>query len=174
MRLDLPPRAVVMSKAFTSEEATLEVLVPPRAPLPAGVSNYVTPHGLELLRRERHELEAARAELERGPEEGRAAALAAWSTRLAELDRRLASAELVEPPASPPKVARFGSSVTVADESGVEKTYAIVGVDEADPAQGKIAFLSPLARALLGRELGDTVTVQTPGKHLELEIVGLA
>src|SRR4051794_10405919 len=130
-----------MSKAFTSEEATLEVIVPPRAPLPPGVTNYVTPRGLELLRGERRQLEAARAELERGPEEGRGAALAAWSTRLAELDRRLASAELIEPAGSPARVVRFGSSVTVIDEAGAEKTYAIVGVDEADPSQGTIAFL---------------------------------
>jgi transcription elongation factor GreB len=163
-----------MSKAFTSEEAEIEVLVPPRAPLPPGVSNYVTPHGLELLRGERRALEAARVELMHGPEEGRAAALGAWSTRLAELDQRLASAVLVEAPTSASKVVRFGSSVTVADEAGVEKTYAIVGVDEADPAQGKIAFLAPLAKALLGRELGETVSVQTPGKRIELEIVGLA
>jgi transcription elongation factor GreB len=160
-----------MSKAFTSEEATIDVIVPPRAPLPPGVPNYVTPRGLELLRSERRQLEAARAELERGPDEGRAAALAAWSTRLAELDQRLASAELVEAPASGTTVIRFGSSVTVADEAALEKTYTIVGVDEADPGQGTIAFLSPLARALLGREPGDTVQVQTPGKRLELEIV---
>jgi transcription elongation factor GreB len=162
-----------MSKAFTSEEATLEVIVPPRAPLPPGVTNYVTPRGLELLRGERRQLEAARAELERGPEEGRGAALAAWSTRLAELDRRLASAELIEPAGSPARVVRFGSSVTVIDEAGAEKTYAIVGVDEADPSQGTIAFLSPLAKALLGREVGDSVSVQTPGKRIELEIVAL-
>jgi transcription elongation factor GreB len=162
-----------MSKAFTSEEVTLEVLVPPRAPLPPGVPNYVTPRGLELLRGERRQLEAARAELERGLDEGRAAALAAWSTRLAELDRRLASAELIEPAASPASVVRFGSSVTVTDEAGLEKTYAIVGVDEAAPAQGTIAFLSPLAKVLLGREVGDTVSVQTPGKPIELTIVGL-
>jgi transcription elongation factor GreB len=162
-----------MSKAFTSEEATLDVVVPPRAPLPPGVANYVTPHGLELLRAERRRLEAERAELERGPEEGRGAALAAWSTRLAELDQRLSSAELVEPVSVDAGVVRFGSRVTIADASGREKTFQIVGVDEADAAHGKIAFLAPLAQALLGKELGDTVSVQTPGKRQELEIVAL-
>jgi transcription elongation factor GreB len=162
-----------MSKAFTSEEATLDVLVPPRAPLPPGVPNYVTPQGLERLRAERLELEAARAELERGPEEGRGAALAAWSIRLGELDQRLASAELVVPGAAQHGVVRFGSRVTVAGDSGEEKTFEIVGVDEADAARGKIAFLAPIARALLGRQVGDSVSVQTPGKLQELEIVGL-
>jgi transcription elongation factor GreB len=156
-----------MSKAFTSEEATLDVLVPPRAPLPPGVPNYVTPQGLELLRAERLELEAARAEL------GRGAALAAWSIRLGELDQRLASAELVVPGAAQHGVVRFGSRVTVAGDSGEEKTFEIVGVDEADAARGKIAFLAPIARALLGRQVGDSVSVQTPGKLQELEIVAL-
>ena len=159
-----------MSKAFTSEEATLEVVVPPRAPLPPGVSNYVTARGLELLRAERRELEGARAALADGPEEGRGAALAAWSQRLAELEQRLASAELVEPGSARQGVVRFGSKVTVADASGQEKTYEIVGVDEADPAAGRVAFLSPLAKALLGHEVGDSVRVQTPGKAQELEI----
>jgi transcription elongation factor GreB len=162
-----------MSKAFTSEEATLEVVVPPRAPLPPGVPNYVTPHGLELLRAERRTLEATRAELERGPEEGRGATLAAWSTRLGELEQRLASALLVEPGAGQLGVVRFGSRVTVVDDGGQHKTFEIVGVDEADPARGKIAFLAPIAKALLGREVGDSVGVQTPGKRQDLTIVAL-
>jgi transcription elongation factor GreB len=163
-----------MSKAFTSEEATIEMVVPPRAPLPPGVPNYVTPYGLEQLRAERRRIEAERAALERGPDEGRGAALTAWSTRLAELEQRLSSAELVEPASIEPGVVRFGSRVTVADESGHEKTFQIVGVDEADAAHGKIAFLAPLAQALLGKELGDTVRVQTPGKLQELEITALS
>jgi len=161
-----------MSKAFTSEEATLEVVVPPRAPLPPGVPNYVTPRGLELLRAELETLESERAEIERGPEEGRGATLAAWSARLAELDRRLASAQRVDPAPGPATAVRFGSRVTV-DEAGEEKTLEIVGVDEADPARGKIAFLAPLAKALLGRELGDTVSVTTPGKVRTLEVVAI-
>jgi transcription elongation factor GreB len=163
-----------MSKAFTSEEATLEVLVPPRAPLPPGVANYVTPRGLELLRAERRSLESERAALADGPEEGRGAALTAWSQRLAELDQRLASAELVEPASLQPGVARFGSKVSVVDDAGQEKTFEIVGVDEADPANGTIVFLSPLAKALLGREVGDRVRVQTPGKIQVLEVTAIA
>lgn len=163
-----------MSKAFTSEETSLPVVVPPRAALPPGVPNYVTPRGLERLRAERRELVALRAELERGPEEGRASALGAWTARLAELEQRLASAELVVPGAAQGAAVRFGSSVTVADADGREQTFEIVGVDEADPSRGTIAFVSPLARALLGKQVGDTVRVQMPGKPRELEIVALA
>jgi len=161
-----------VSKAFTNEETTLDVVVPPRAPLPPGVRNYVTPRGLELLRAERRALEAERAELERGPEEGRASLLGVWAARLAELDQRLASAELVTP--SEQGVVRFGSTVTVVDAAGAERSFEIVGVDEADPPRGKIAFLSPLAKALLGGEPGDTVTLHSPGGRQELEIVGLS
>jgi transcription elongation factor GreB len=136
------------------------------------VPNYVTPRGLELLRAERRALEAERAELERASEEGRGAALAAWSARHAELDHRLASAQVVEPMPDAGAV-RFGARVTVADESGQEKTIEIVGVDEADPEHGKIAFLAPLAKALLGREPGDSVRVATPARARTLEIVAI-
>lgn len=159
-----------MSKAFTNEEATQEVLVPPRPPLPAGVPNYVTPRGLELLRAERLKLEAARAALDAGPDEGRSTELGAWAARMAELEQRLASAQLVDPASHPPGIVRFGSTVTVRDEAGRSRTYQIVGVDEADPAACKIAFLSPLARALLGAEVGDSVVFETPGRVQELEI----
>jgi transcription elongation factor GreB len=162
-----------MSKAFTSEETTLDVVVPSRAPLPPGVANYVTPHGLELLRAERRRLEAERPELERAPEEGRGAALTAWSTRLGELEQRLSSAELVEHASMQQGVVRFGSRVTVADEDGHEKTFEIVGVDEADAAHGKIAFLAPLAQALLGKEVGDSVSLEAPGRRQQLEVTAL-
>jgi transcription elongation factor GreB len=159
-----------MSKAFTNEESTQEVLVPPRPPLPPGVPNYVTPRGLELLRAERLKLEAARAALDAGPDEGRTTELGAWAARMAELEQRLASAQLVDPASHPPGIVRFGATVTVRDEAGRSRTYQIVGVDEADPAAGKIAFLSPLARALLGAEVGDSVVFETPGRVQELEI----
>ena len=159
-----------MSKAFTNEESTQEVLVPPRPPLPAGVPNYVTPRGLELLRAERQKLEAARAALDAGPDEGRATELGAWAVRMAELEQRLASAQLVDPASHPPNIVRFGSTVTVSDEAGRSRTYQIVGVDEADPERGKIAFSSPLARALLGSAAGDCVVFETPGRVQELEI----
>ena len=63
--------------------------------------------------------------------------------------------------------------MTVADDDGQHRTLVIVGVDEADPAHGKIAFLAPIAKALLGREVGDSVSVQTPGKRQQLEIIAL-
>jgi transcription elongation factor GreB len=162
-----------MSKAFTKEDSAAdEVVVAPRAPLPPGVPNYVTPRGLALLRAERQALESTRAALREAAES--TAPLAALAGRWAELEQRLASAECVEPPAEAPSVVRFGCQVTVLDAAGREQRYQIVGVDEADPAAGKIAFLSPLAKALLGAELGDRVRVKKPGGSEELELLEIS
>jgi transcription elongation factor GreB len=162
-----------MSKAFTKEDSAPDaVVVPPRPPLPPGVPNYVTPRGLELLRAERRALEVARAAIEQMDDDGRrASALSSWSQRMAELEQRLASAEVVE--TAQQDVVRFGARVTVADAKGREHDYEIVGVDEANPAAGKVAFLSPIAKALLGAEVGDSVTVRKPGGAEQLEIVAV-
>jgi transcription elongation factor GreB len=162
-----------MSKAFTKEDSAVDdVVVVPRAPLPPGVTNYVTPRGLAQLRSERQALESARAAL-REVADG-AAKLAGLAGRLAELEQRLASAECVEPPSEPPTAVRFGCHVTLLDAAGREQRYQIVGVDEADPSAGKIAFLSPLARALLGAEVGDRVRLKKPGGSEELELLAIS
>jgi transcription elongation factor GreB len=163
-----------MSKAFTDEEAGEDApIVAPRAPLPAGVPNYVTARGLELLREELGELsfELARANAI-ASEKQRGRALGALTQRRVELERRIATAEVVAPPSESLDRVRFGARVTVADANG-ERSYRIVGVDEADPAQGAIAFTSPLARALLGRAAGDAVRWRTPRGEEELTVVAL-
>ena len=148
-----------MSKAFTSEEtADQPTVVRPRAPLPDGVPNYVTARGLGLLRAE---LEA----LHERPGDGDTVAF-----RRAELEERIATAELVPPPAERVDVVRFGATVGVEGGSGRQR-YRIVGVDEADPARGTIAFVSPLARALLGRSVGESVELRTPRGEQTLEIL---
>ncbi len=149
-----------MSKAFTSEEtAEPEPIARPRAPLPEGVPNYVTARGYALLC----------AELDALPSKPGDAELA---RRRADLEQRIASAELVAVPLESGGVVRFGATVRVEDASG-SRSYRIVGVDEADPARGTIAFVSPLARALLGRRAGDTVLFRAPGGEQELEIAAV-
>jgi transcription elongation factor GreB len=154
-----------MSKAFTSEETRdAPELVRPRAPLPAGVPNYVTARGLAQLRAELEALPAGPAGAERA---------SALAERRAALEERIASAELVAPPPFGARAAvRFGAAVTVAGAEG-ERRYRIVGVDEADPALGRIAFTSPLARALVGRSVGDEVLVQAPRGVDALEILAV-
>ncbi len=76
--------------------------------------------------------------------------------------------------ASGANVVRFGMAVTVRGSDGIDKTFRIVGVDEADASCGDVAFTSPIARALLGREVGDEVTRLTPRGNASLEIVAIA
>jgi len=65
----------------------------------------------------------------------------------------------------------FGATVTVCDDQGGENTYAIVGIDEANAARGRISWISPLARALLKAREGDTVRFQSPSGWREIDIV---
>lgn len=162
-----------MSKAFTDEEAAEPPrIVPPRAPLPPGVPNYVTARGLARLRDELDALHAERASAAAepaGPE--RVQQLAVLAQRRAELEQRIASADLVPPPESRDTV-RFGACVQVSGEHG-DRSYRIVGVDEADASRGDIAFVSPLARALIGRSVGDAVRLRAPRGDEALEIVAI-
>lgn len=161
-----------MSKAFTKDDAgDADRLVVPRAPLPEGTPNYVTRRGLRLLRAEQTALERQRAALHAQGSSDVTAELNALAQRGAELQARLASAELVEPPASLRSEVRFGASIRVRHESGKEATYRIVGVDEADAASGLLAFSSPLARALLGLRAGDVAKLRTPRSSEELELL---
>jgi transcription elongation factor GreB len=164
-----------VSKAFTKDDdQDAPPLVPRRPPLPAGVPNYVTPRGLKALRAELAELVTelahTRADLDE-PERVRSAA--ALGERIAELEVRIGSAELVAAPEPPPNEVRFGARVSVRNQAGVERTYQLVGVDEANASEGRIAFLAPLARALLGKRVGESVLLRTPHGEEELEIVHL-
>jgi transcription elongation factor GreA len=90
--------------------------------------------------------------------------------RINELEARLSHAEIIDPPTNGDRVT-FGSTVRLQDEDGKEVRYWIVGSDEAEPAKGKISIMSPLARTLIGREVGDTVVAQVPGGKKTYEIL---
>lgn len=95
--------------------------------------------------------------------------------RIAEIETKLANAQVIDVTALPSsdKVV-FGSTVLLNEEdSEEEKRYQIVGEDEADIKEGKISFGSPIARALIGKFVGDVVDVQTPGGLKTYEIVGV-
>lgn len=161
-----------MSRAFTKEEDQRpELLVVPRAPLPPDAPNYVTLRGLRQLQAEYALLERERGALETSEVADRAARLNALGQRSAELQLRLASAELVDPRTQPHDRVRFGAWVRVRHESGAVAEYRIVGVDEADASTGLLAFSAPLARALLGKQVGDVASLQTPRSSDELEVL---
>ena len=91
--------------------------------------------------------------------------------RINELETKLGHAEVIDPPADGARVT-FGSTVRLQDGDGKEVRYWIVGSDEAEPAKGRISIMSPLARTLIGKEVGDTVVAQAPGGKKTYEILG--
>jgi transcription elongation factor GreA len=92
--------------------------------------------------------------------------------RIAELEDQVSRIDVIDVKSLKGKEIMFGATVTVADEeTDVEKTYQIVGEYEADPSDGRISVTSPIARALIGRKVGDSVEVMTPGGQKDYEIV---
>jgi transcription elongation factor GreA len=91
--------------------------------------------------------------------------------RIKELEGKLSRAEVLDPPSSGDRIV-FGSTVRLEDEDGKAVSYQIVGSDEAEPTQGRISVLAPLARTLIGRRVGDTVVAQLPGGKKTFEILG--
>jgi transcription elongation GreA/GreB family factor len=141
-----------MSKAFTKEADEGDVYddLPDR---PISSHNLVTKRGLEMIE----------AELARLHEEHAAAHAVDDKALLAKINRdlrywtsRRATAQVVDPPSDAGEV-RFGSKVTIERDDGRRQTYRIVGEDEADPAQGTLSYASPVAQALMGKPVGETV-----------------
>jgi len=95
--------------------------------------------------------------------------------RLAELEDKVSRAEIIDPATLSGKQVKFGAHVTLIDEDTEEKSvYQIVGEDEADIKAKRLAITSPLARALVGKSVGDTVEVTTPGGSRSYEISKVA
>jgi transcription elongation factor GreA len=90
--------------------------------------------------------------------------------RIADLEGKLATAQVIDPPTSGDRVT-FGSTVRLEDEDGKAVAYWIVGSEESEPARGRISVLAPLARTLIGKKVGDTVTAQLPGSKKTFEIL---
>lgn len=90
--------------------------------------------------------------------------------RIKELEAKLGQAEVIDPPTDGTRVT-FASTVRLQDEDGKEVCYWIVGSDEAEPAKGRISIMSPLARTLIGKEVGETVVAQLPGGRKAYEIL---
>ncbi len=94
--------------------------------------------------------------------------------RIKELEGLISRAEVIDPSKLSGSQIKFGATITVADEdTDEEKTYQIVGETEADIAAGKLNIRSPLARALIGKEPGDSVEVMTPGGGKSYEVISV-
>jgi transcription elongation GreA/GreB family factor len=136
--------------------------------------NFVTPAGLAALEARQQALEAERQALKASSDPLAARAqLGRVGRELRYLAARLANAEPVAPGAQPQDEVAFGALVTLEGEAGARHSYRIVGEDEADPAAGKISWVSPLAKAMMGSRVGDLVTWRRPAGALELEVVAI-
>ncbi len=158
-----------MSVAFTREEdsesAAATLPDRPISPHP----NLVTPEGMAQLEASLAAAKIAYAAAQSaGDVKTNREAMARATRDLRYYSARRASAQLI-PPADHPLRVTFGAAVTVGREDGRTLTYRIVGEDEADPAHGSVSYISPLAKALLGKEVGDVATVG--GRELEVAAI---
>ena len=149
----------VMSVAFTREE-DLEATAADLADRPISPHpNLVTPEGLAAIEAELASARAAYTAAQvQGSIESDRTAMARATRDLRYWSARRASAQLVEPTEDDGAV-RFGGSVSIEREDGRAQTWRIVGEDEADPAAGSVSHVSPLARAVVGKRVGDEVIV---------------
>ena len=90
--------------------------------------------------------------------------------RIRDLEAKIGGAEVLDPPRDGARIT-FGSTILLRGTDGKELRYQIVGSDEADPGTGRISILAPLARTLIGKEVGDEVKVQAPGGAKTYEVL---
>src|SRR5205085_9302972 len=177
-----------MSKEFTREtdnDEDDEGAV--AAPVPSGGKNYITPTGyarlraelLQLIDDERPKVVEAVHWAAKNGDRSENGDYIYGKKRLREIDRRirfltkrLEIAEVVDPSLHHGHdQVFFGATVTYADEAGNERTVTILGIDEADSAQGQVSWISPVARALLKCREGDVAKLVTPAGPQEIEIL---
>jgi transcription elongation factor GreB len=164
-----------MSRGFVKEDDQEEVpMVPPRAHLPAGVPNYVTQAGMDELLAERQALMNEKENLDISSENERRIAVNHITAKLQLLNNRITEARIIDLKEQPLDEIRFGATVTLkTEETNDIQHFQIVGVDETDISRGKISFLSPIARVLTNKKVGDKVVLKRPkGDHI-LEIMDI-
>ena len=154
-----------MSRGFVKEGDQEEVpMILPRAFLPSGVTNYVTPEGLRLLH---DEMESLKEEWSAAGSNYIAKNYLDAKMRL--LSERISSAVVIDTTKANPDVVSFGMYVRYND-----KTIRIVGVDEADASKGLVSFLSPIAKSLIGKKKGDKFEIKVPRGTETIEIQEVA
>ena len=160
-----------MSRGFVKESDQEEPpVIPPRASLPDGVTNYVTPQGKEMLREEKIKLEKQRADLNIQDDTERRRELAVIDGKLKLLNERLNSAQVLNPEQQNKSEVRFGATVMF-NMNGSIQDFKIVGVDEANIKEKKIAFTSPLAIAMTSKKEGDNFEFKLGQDSRPIEIL---
>ena len=169
-----------MNKAFTKETDNDDELETGAPALPVGFKNYITPAGLkklkdellELIDRERPQVVQTVSWAASNGDRSENGDYIYGKRRIRFLVKRIEAAEEFDPSIHYGNdQIFFGATVTYERENGEENTVTIVGIDEFDPLQGKISWISPMAKTLIKAREGDTVTLHTPGGIEELVIL---
>lgn len=162
-----------MSRGFVKEDDQEEIpMVPPRADLPDGVTNYVTQVGMDELLIEKQELSDEKNNLDISSEKERRIAINHINAKLKSLSYRISTAKIVDLSKQPPHEVRFGALVTLKFGNQTKlQQYQIVGVDEADFSKGKISFTSPIAKLLTNKKIGDKSILKLATEERVFEIV---
>jgi transcription elongation factor GreB len=165
-----------MSRGFVKEDDQEEVpIVPQRAYLPEGVTNFVTRAGMDQLLAEKQALNSEKDELHSTRENEKRITLNYINAKLLLLNNRIAEAKIVDLKEQPQNEIRFGATVTLRNvQSGKIQVFQIVGVDEADIAKSKLSFISPLANALIYKKAGATITLKRDRDDIAFEIMAIA
>ncbi|MBU2946516.1 GreA/GreB family elongation factor [Zobellia uliginosa] len=164
-----------MSRGFVKEEDQEEIpMVPPRADLPQGAINYVTEKGFLKLLNEREKLIADKELSYEENEKEQRIAINLLNSKLQLLNERIASAKVINLEDQPLNEVRFGAKVLLSiDNANTPQEFQIVGVDEANIAENKISFLSPIARALISKKVNDVALLHIGKTDRLFKILGI-
>ena len=162
-----------MSRGFVKEGDQEEIpILTPRAYLPDGMTNYVTQVGMDELLYEKQTLINDLENLDNTTENERRIALNHINAKLRLLNNRILTAKIIDLDKQSPDEVWFGATITlkINNETELQK-YQIVGVDEADVSKGKISFISPLAKILIGKEVGEKAILKLANGNRTFEII---
>lgn len=162
-----------MSRGFVKEDDQEETpLIPPRAEVPNGVTNYITKNGMDELLVEKQELIDEKGAIEAATEQEKRIATNFINAKIHLLEERIATAKIVDLSEQPTDEVRFGATVTLKiGNSSKFQTYQIVGVDEADIAKNKISFISPIAKILIGKKIGEKAILKLAKEDRIFEVM---
>ena|SRR5690554_1059056 len=165
-----------MSRGFVNEDDQEEIpIVPPRADLPTGVTNYVTQVGLDKLLAEQQALINEKEQLDIDSENEKRIAINHINVKLNLLNERISTAVVVDLTKQKQDEVRFGATVSLKIGSDPKQhRYQIVGVDEADFKTKKISFLSPIAKVLIGRKVGEKAVLKLATEERVFEVLEIS
>ncbi|KEY19176.1 GreA/GreB family elongation factor [Kaistella antarctica] len=162
-----------MSRGFVKEDDQEEIpLVPPRADLPAGTENFVTQNGMDSLMGEKDNLLRDQESLDSSQEKEYRISFNYINAKLQLLNERISSAKIIDPTKLPQDEIHIGATITFKNvENKATQTFQLVGVDEANISQKKISFITPLAKALMHKKVGEKAELNLGDRKNIFEIL---